>query len=300
MADTTQEIMNKTAVKEKIAEVSRELLTLKVTVPLGDPKFKEIHTNSYIWLPILDYMEVENYEQIIREIVNISHATRNVGYKRDRWYVEGVTIKNDSGKFEMELTLNPLASANQPYLKKFTGFTKAWTDATSSTSSSSTSTSTVKSTSENSSLKGGQGTTIDNKVKEICGNETDQLKKAKLIHEWLRTNVNYKRYCCCKYANAPEKAYNNRRSLNCGDTAILTCSMMKSAGLNAYIVHRTYNGGHFWCIIEINGKKYASDQTGDGSAWNTVWSYSGRSNTSISSYSHKESGLSCGCEAYGC
>ena len=245
-------------------------------------------------------MEVENYEQIIREIVNISHATRNVGYKRDRWYVEGVTIKNDSGKFEMELTLNPLASANQPYLKKFTGFTKAWTDATSSTSSSSTSTSTVKSTSENSSLKGGQGTTIDNKVKEICGNETDQLKKAKLIHEWLRTNVNYKRYCCCKYANAPEKAYNNRRSLNCGDTAILTCSMMKSAGLNAYIVHRTYNGGHFWCIIEINGKKYASDQTGDGSAWNTVWSYSGRSNTSISSYSHKESGLSCGCEAYGC
>ena len=88
--------------------------------------------------------------------------------------------------------------------------------------------------------------------------------------------------------------------MNCGDTAILTCAMMKSAGLNAYIVHRTYNGGHFWCIIEINGKKYASDKTGSGVAFNTVWSYSGRSNTSITSYSHKESGLSCGCEAYSC
>ena len=59
--------------------------------------------------------------------------------------------------------------------------------------------------------------------------------------------------------------------MNCADTARLTASMMRSAGLKCYIVHRTYNGGHFWTIIEINGKKYASDQTGDGSAWNTIW-----------------------------
>lgn len=47
-----------------------------------------------------------------------------------------------------------------------------------------------------------------------------------------------------------------------------------SAGLNCYIVHRTYDGGHFWTIIEIDGKKYASDQTGSGSEFNTVWVHS--------------------------
>ena len=72
---------------------------------------------------------------------------------------------------------------------------------------------------------------------------------------------------------------------------------MLSAGLNAYIVHRTSNGGHFWWIIQIGGKRYASDQTGresagmSGSPFNTVWSYSGRSNTDPLSYSHKESGF---------
>ena len=76
--------------------------------------------------------------------------------------------------------------------------------------------------------------------------------------------------------------------MNCADTARLTASMMRSAGLKCYIVHRTYNGGHFWTIIEINGKKYASDQTGNGSAWNTVWAKSGRVKVSNGgSYSRK-------------
>jgi len=116
---------------------------------------------------------------------------------------------------------------------------------------------------------------IDNLVKKICGSETNELKKAKLIHSWLQDNVRYKLYCCAKYRTA-EECYNNRGSLNCADTATLTCRMMLSAGLNAYIVHRTYNGGHYWTVIEIGGQKYASDQTGDGSEWNTVWKASGR------------------------
>ena len=195
----------------------------------------------------------------------------------------------------MELTLNPFASATTTYSDKRMSFSKAWTDAQSSSNTGSGGGSDTKSTG-NSTLKGGQGATIDNLVKNICGNITGELDRCKAIHEWLRKNVIYSYYECCSYCT-PEKAYNNRSHINCADTAVLTCSMMLSAGLNAYIVHRTYNGGHFWTIIEIGGKKYASDQTGresagmSGSPFNSVWSTKGRSNTRIDDYSHKESGF---------
>lgn len=115
--------------------------------------------------------------------------------------------------------------------------------------------------------------TIDDLVKEIVGSETDELKKCKKIHEWLRQNVIYAFYECTRYST-PESCLKNKSHLNCADTARLTCAMMKSAGLKAYVVHGPY---HFWTMIEIGGSKYASDQTGRetagmaGSAFNTVW-----------------------------
>lgn len=128
-------------------------------------------------------------------------------------------------------------------------------------------------------LAGGEGEEIDSLVRKIVGSERDELKKCKLIHEWLKQNVRYEYYECTRY-NTPEKCLANKGHLNCADTARLTRAMMSSAGLNAYVVHRTTNGGHFWTIIEIGGKKYASDQTGSGSEFNTVWASSGRTSVS--------------------
>lgn len=128
-------------------------------------------------------------------------------------------------------------------------------------------------------LAGGEGETIDNLVKKIVGSETNELKKCKLIHNWLKSNVKYEYYECTRY-NTPEKCLENKSHLNCADTARLTRAMMASAGLKCYVVHRTTNGGHFWTIIEIDGKKYASDQTGSGSEFNTVWKTSGRTSVS--------------------
>ena len=111
------------------------------------------------------------------------------------------------------------------------------------------------------------------------------MAKAKAIHEWLRSNVIYSYYECSHY-DTPEKCLENKTHLNCADTARLTRAMMSSAGLTAYVVGRSFDGGHFWTVIEIDGKKYASDQTGresagmQGSAWNTVWKSSGRTTVS--------------------
>lgn len=285
------------AAYNEIFKSVRDLLTLKMTIPLGNPALKNVHTNQFLWYQMPKEFELANMETISKALN--SAYNRYAPFSTNRWYIEGVTITNDGKKFQMDLELNPFASDMVNYRDELQSFRKAFIDTFTTTDESGNTIAPTKSTG-NTSLKGGQGTTIDNLVKEICGNETDALTKCKLIHEWLRKEVKYTRYCCCKYPNAPEKAYNNRKNLNCGDTAILTCSMMKSAGLNAYIVHRTYNGGHFWTIIEINGKKYASDQTGNGSAFNTVWSNSGRANTSTTSYSHKENGLSCNCGYYAC
>lgn len=281
--ETTQKI------KEEIGASIRDLLSMKVTLPLGNPAFKHVHTNQFCWIDLPEEFELENMEMISKYMT--SSAAARSGYVKGRWYIESSTITNDGNKFTIELGLNPFASSVRKFRDARVAYEEAYTD----TKSTGTSTS-VSSVSGNKTLKGGQGSTIDNLVKNIVGAETGDLKKAQLIHEWLRKNVIYSYYECSKY-KTPEKCYNNRNHLNCADTAILTCSMMLSAGLNAYIVHRPYNGGHFWTIIEINGKKYASDQTGResasmaGSAWNTVWSRSGRANTSITNYGHRESGL---------
>ena len=274
--------------QNEINKSIRDLLSFKMTLPLGNPALKHVHTNQFLWCELPDEFKLENFEKIAKEMN--SQYSRYSGYEKNRWYIEGLTINNDGTKFTMDLELNPFASATLTYSDKRNSFGKAYQDAQQNTGAGGgDGNTTVKSTESN--VPGGQGTVIDNLVKGIVGNTTDPLQKCKAIHEWLRKNVRYSWYECSKY-KTPEKCYNNRSHLNCADTAILTCSMMLAAGLTAYIVHRTYNGGHFWCIIEINGKRYASDQTGDGSAFNTVWRANGR--TSVSNggeYSHRESGF---------
>ena len=256
-----------TSARNRMTESIRDLLSFKLTLPLGNPLLKKLHTNMFLYTELPDEFVLENFSTIA-EVLNSTY-NRYVGYSLNRWYVEAVTITNDGSKFDAEVELNPFPSSVKKYRESRVKLEDDYKSASKSTSKKSTT------STKNTTLKGGEGKTIDNLVKKIIGSETDDLKKAKLIHEWLRKNVRYARYECTKY-NTPEKCYKNRRHLNCADTARLTASMMRSAGLKCYVVHRTYNGGHFWTIIEINGKKYASDQTGNGSAFNTVWAKSGR------------------------
>ena len=80
----------------------------------------------------------------------------------------------------------------------------------------------------------------------------------------------FKIYPCSRYHSA-EECLKHKHAINCADTARLTRAMMASAGLKCYVVHRSHANGHFWTLIEIDGKIYASDQTGSGSDWNTIW-----------------------------
>lgn len=125
-------------------------------------------------------------------------------------------------------------------------------------------------------LKGGQGKTIDELVAKWVGNETNDLKKAKLIHNGLRDDVVI---CWIEYNDSrygtPENCLENHMHLNCGDTAILTTACMLSGGLNAYIALRC-DSKHYVTVIEIGGEKYYSDLTGSTGVpstrqFNEVW-----------------------------
>ena len=269
---------------DEINKSIHDLLSLKLTIPLGNPNLKHVHTNQFLWYDLPSEFKLE-YLKTIFDSMNSTH-NRFSTYEEGKWYIEGLTIHNDGKKFTMDLELNPFASSLTSYRDEYQSFVKAYQDWENQVTSED-GTAGIKSTS-NSSLAGGQGETIDNLVREICGNETNELEKAKLIDRWLNQNLTYKRYCCGKYGTDAEKAYNNRGALNCGDTAMLTVAMMRSAGLTADVV---WAPGHFWTRIKIGGKEYFSDQTSSSRAWNTVWR--GMKYSSVK-------GTWSGCEAYAC
>ena len=124
--------------------------------------------------------------------------------------------------------------------------------------------------SSSSTATGGEGEDIDSKVQEIIGSETDDYKKMVLIHEWLRKNNNYD-YYSCSHKDSASACLKSLRN-NCADTARLTRAMMSSAGLDAQVVHYYAPvNGHFWTVITINGKEYASDATSHQRKINQVW-----------------------------
>ena len=276
----------------QLEDIVNDYLSLKMTIPLGNPALKNVHTNQFLWYDLPAEFKLE-YMKVISDQMHAS-SVKDSYYKEGRWYVEGVTIHNDGSKFSMDLELAPFASSFAKYRDNYQSYVKNFEDWKKSLESqnkegdSGDGTSTDTKSTTNSTLKGGAGTTLDNIVKDVCGNTTDALAKAKAIDRWLNKNVSYRRYCCGKYGTNAEKAYNNRGGLNCGDTAMLTVAMMRSAGLTADVV---WAPGHFWTRIKINGKEYFSDQTSKSRGWNEVYH-----NMRYSSVK----GTWCGCEAYSC
>lgn len=138
----------------------------------------------------------------------------------------------------------------------------------------------ISSSSDNSSSAGGIDTSTDlgKLCAKIVGDETDPKKRLDKLHQWGQDNITYDGYECSRYGCNPDKCYQNRGHLNCGDTAVLMHKLYTLADLDCYIIHGNY---HFWNIITINGKKYASDCSGNHSL-NQVWSTSAHPNSPFS------------------
>jgi transglutaminase-like putative cysteine protease len=212
-------------------------------------------------------------------------------YTEGRWYIEGLTITNNGGDANIELELNPFGSNRNSYFDNYESYMKAFEDANSSNQSDTGNVTSTKS--DNSSFKGGEGKVIDDLVSGIIGSETDNLKKAKLIHNWLKKNGHYKWYKNSR-TKTPTQAYNKmkRGGINCADTSRLTASMMRSAGVDCYVVHSTC---HYYTVIKYKGKLYCSDATSRYRNFNTYWRANGGCHGSTAKFKGKSSyGKKCG------
>ena len=103
-------------------------------------------------------------------------------------------------------------------------------------------------------------------VQGAIGNEIDEYKKMELINKKIYSILTYIAYACSK-CNTPEEVLEKKKA-NCADTALLECACMKTADLDATVVHGC---NHFWTVVTIKGKEYACDATnskGIGYVWN--------------------------------
>ena len=258
-----------TDAQNKILESIRKLFSLKLTLPLGNPNLKLVHTNQFLFLDLPEEFELANMEALDKAWT--SGYNRYSGYQSNRWYIEGVTITNNGDTATMDLDLNPYASPHLDYKEAYWGYIDAYDNAVNTNNNNNEgSGKKVKSVkSDNSSFKGGEGKTIDNLVKDIIGDETNILKKAKLIHKWLVKNIHYKYYLNSR-TSSPASALSRGKGkgINCADTSRLTASMFRSAGIPCYVVHSTC---HYYTVLKYNGKLYCSDATSRKSVFNEYW-----------------------------
>ena len=256
---------------KKIVEHNRDYLKLDVTLPLGDTALKNVHTNQWLFTNLPSEFELVNWTIIAKQLN--SNVNRYEGYVKNRWYIDSVTVDVDaSGKAEMNLGLNAFASSLSKFADDFQSAEEAYKNATTKkkTTSATKNTTNAVTTGDNTTVKGGEGKYIDDIVKTVVGNETDPLKKAKLIHEHIRSKQTYSYYECSKY-DSPETCYKNLSNINCADMSRLTASMMRSAGITCYVVHSTC---HFYTVLEINGQLYCSDNASSSSSgreFNHYW-----------------------------
>ena len=118
----------KTEALPKMQDSIRDLLSLKVTLPLGNPYLKYLHTNMFLWTELPSEFSLKNFG-VLSQIMEGSY-TRYGGYVLNRWYVEGVTIDNEvGGKFQATIDLNPFASNHIKYKENYHKYLTAYSDA---------------------------------------------------------------------------------------------------------------------------------------------------------------------------
>lgn len=287
MVTVTELNYMKAEARKKIVESSRDLLSLKITLPLGNPNLKNVHTNMFLFTELPKEFDLANFTSI-SEVLQ-SNLTRWSGYTVNRWYIEGTTIDNKGSEAKITLDLNPFSSSLSKYGEDKRSMVKAYNDAISSNNSSNSSSGKAKSTSTNSTISKSEPEIIQKAVAKIIKNETNELKKAKKIHGWLIKHCPYSAYSDSKYSSAVAvyKAVTNGKKVNCADTSRLSRSMFACAGLKSNVRHIS---GHYFTEMRCNGKWYCSDATSRQRKFNWYFVCKGCNNKKYTSRVGKNNG----------
>ena len=252
----------------KMQESVRDLTKVTITLPLGNPDLKLVHTNQFLFTKLPPEFALMNLGPLM-EALN-GNLNRNSGFVENRWYIENIVINNDGDKGTMEITVNPAASSQQQYITANNKFNQDYLSAansnTESTSDKKTKTKTKTKTKKNGELfasKAGGNVSSDlgKAVQQICEGAETEEQKAYCIFTWVDKYVHYSFYYDFKYSSSTVL---KNKVANCGDSAMLIYNLCTKAKVRCKMLLGTYRFrdgtyGHYWNEIPYKGKMTFAD-----------------------------------------
>ena len=85
---TNYDLIKKSEALKKITENVRDYLSLTLTLPLGNPALKQVHTNQWLFTNLPKEFDLANWT-VLAEVLN-SKSNRYAGYVKNRWYIDAL------------------------------------------------------------------------------------------------------------------------------------------------------------------------------------------------------------------
>lgn len=286
MANTGLNELKRQKALDMIFEHSRDYFKLKMDIPLGDTALKNVHTNQFLFTALPKDFQLQNWKKIAQAFSSKYTRYSSADYDINRFYIEGNTIDvNIDGTAKMSLDLNAFASSNSKFTEIYTSLVDAYKkekeqkETGTKTTSSSKSTTNATKTNNTTVKNGWWGKWVTDLVKKNVGNETNTLKKCKIMYQVFHDHARYAYYYNMKHTSGSpsklEKVWKNGTHLNCGDGANFLSAFYSCCGATSGI-YLTYDAAHYIVKCTVNGKSYWTDQSGAVGArntrgWNQTW-----------------------------
>ena len=291
MANTALE---KAKAREIISESAHSLLTSKITLPLGNPELKKVHTNQFLWTELPDEFVLENWETIASAYQSKEtryQGSANSGYTVNRWYIESVDITVEAaGKAEMSLGLNAFPSSLSEWTSGYREMMTAYQDtfnkqnnSTSGKTGSGKSTTNATTNNSNSLInekwvkKYNVPQSVVNAVKKACKGKKTNKDKAYAWYQWMDKHVGWIYYTDHKYS--PDQVLKQGNG-NCVDN----CRVYRLGCLAMGILCKFVQGksccsngecaNHQWNMVYLNGEKGKGTTVDCGrqmASWGSHW-----------------------------
>jgi len=252
-----------------MTESVRDLLSFTMKIPGGNPVFKELHTNSFLWTELPERFFLLNFGLTAEAMGGV--YTRYSGYELNRWYVEAITTTHDNTGLWFDITLNPFASSYSTYTNILKSAQESYIQATTTPNDTGSSTATERTDGLNDcSLStllptnaGGAAhiSALQNKAETPLGmgkigkvdssyGRAVQGMTPKQAFKHLQKTFYYTYYWDNRYKCASD-AYNNLNKLNCAEIARLVKCVMDVVGQDCVIYHVP---NHLLNGVKINGR----------------------------------------------
>lgn len=276
-------LMKREALK-KIVEHNRDYLKLDVTIPLGNPALKQVHTNQWLWTNLPKEFDLANWT-IIAKALN-SNTNRYEGYVKNRWYIESCDINvSADGKAEMKLGLNAFASSYKSFTDGMRSMQKAYNDAvnkqdTNTGKKSSASKSTTNAVATGELIKQDWVKKYDvpkivvDKVKGCCKAGKSEEDNVYAWHKWMDAHIQYEGY------NDSQKSMTqliNDGKGNCCDNSRMFRYGCLALGVKCVYMHgfsccaETCANHQFNKVYFKSGKTVIVDNGRGSASWGSHW-----------------------------